>query len=533
MPHTVELKGYPTSPGLASGPLVSVDVTPRASRSAGPPDEEGKALRTAIDQAIAGLAELSEKVSDDSADIITFQIAMLEDPELSHLAWEAIAAGTPADAAWMAAIDTQIADYEVGDDEYFCARSADLRDLRDRVIMHLTGSFPDAVKAGAVLVGVDVTPTRFLETDWSHGGGILLTGGSPSSHVAILARSRGVPMVIGLADGKISGHSEALIDGGTGHVVLSPDKAALVRFEVLGREAVKSARLEAKFAGRPATTEDLKPIAVLINVANPEELDAIDVSTCDGIGLMRTEFLFRDGAALPDEDTQYAAYRRLLKWADGRPVTIRTLDAGGDKPIAGLTVDGETNTFLGVRGIRLSFAREDVFRQQLRALARAAVHGSLKIMWPMITEPNELDRSARIFDEELAALKAAGISCARPQLGMMVEVPAPAIAPNLFEAADFFSIGSNDLTQYVAAAARDNAAVAPLADSVLPIIEQLVAELTAYGRASGIDVSICGDLASEPDRIGGLLRAGLRSLSVSPAAIGRVKAAIAGVRLGD
>lgn len=533
MPHTVELQGYPTSPGLARGPLVSVDVAAKASRSAGSSDEESEALRAAINQAIADLAGLGKKVSVDSADIIAFQIAMLEDPELSHPAWQAIDAGKPADAAWMAALDTQITDYEGGDGDYFRARSADLRDLRDRVMMHLTGSSLGAIEAGAVLVGVDVTPTRFLETDWSHGGGILLTGGSASSHVAILARSRGVPMVIGLANGKISGHSEALVDGGTGLVVLSPDEAALAHFGVLRAEALKSARFEAGFAGQPAMTQDRKSIAILINIADPNELNAIDVDTCDGIGLVRTEFLFRDGAALPDEDTQYAAYCRLLKWAGGKPVTIRTLDAGGDKPIAGLTVDGETNTFLGVRGIRLSFVREEVFRKQLRALARAAVHGNLKIMWPMITDPSELDRCARLFNEELAALKAAGISCAKPQLGMMVEVPAPAIAPNLFEAAEFFSIGSNDLIQYIAAAARDNAALAPLADSVLPIIEQLVAELAAYGRASGIDVSICGDLASQPDRIAGLLRAGLRSLSVSPTAIGPVKAAIADIRLGD
>ncbi|TIQ76044.1 MAG: phosphoenolpyruvate--protein phosphotransferase, partial [Mesorhizobium sp.] len=188
-------------------------------------------------------------------------------------------------------------------------------------------------------------------------------------------------------------------------------------------------------------------------------VDNIDVSTCDGVGLMRTEFLF--GTTLPDEETQYRAYRKVLEWAKGRPVTIRTVDAGGDKPVPGFTV-AETNPFLGLRGIRLSLAKPEVFRLQIRALLRAAVHGNLKVMFPMVAVRDEYEHAAALFAEEQAALTARGVAQKMPPLGIMVEVPSVAIAPEAFTEVAFFSIGSNDLTQYVMAAARDNASVAHL-----------------------------------------------------------------------
>jgi phosphotransferase system enzyme I (PtsI) len=207
------------------------------------------------------------------------------------------------------------------------------------------------------------------------------------------------------------------------------------------------------------------------------------------------------------------------------------LDVGGDKPIRGLTLDGEPNAFLGMRGLRLSLMRPDVFRVQLRALARAGVHGSLRVMWPMVTAPQELEVARELFEKELAALQAQGIPAARPPLGMMVEVPAPAITPERFAAAEFFSIGSNDLIQYVAAASRDNSSVAALAEASLPAVLRLIGHLAVFGRERGIDVSICGDLASEPSAVRPLLAAGLRSLSVTPTSLARVKAAISMVNV--
>jgi phosphotransferase system enzyme I (PtsI) len=272
---------------------------------------------------------------------------------------------------------------------------------------------------------------------------------------------------------------------------------------------------------------------VLANIDAPALLDALVPEICDGIGLTRTEFLF-EGGRQPDEAAQLAFYRRLLVWADGRPVTVRTLDAGGDKPLPGVTLDGETNPFLGVRGLRLSFAKPEIFRVQLRALARAAAPGDravgpLKVMLPMVTAPWELVQARRMLDEEIAALQRAGIACARPALGMMVEVPAAALMAADFDA-DFYSIGSNDLIQYTAASARDNPAVAALADPQTPAILELIRRVVAAGAARGVEVSLCGEMASRPELVPNLLDCGLGVLSCAPAQIGPVKLAIADYR---
>jgi phosphotransferase system enzyme I (PtsI) len=338
--------------------------------------------------------------------------------------------------------------------------------------------------------------------------------------------------VTGLGQLSANGHVEAMVDGTSGRVVLSPDVKSRRAMMDAARAFAEEERRADRHRAAPAITADGVSVKVMINVADPAEVDAIDIAHCDGIGLMRTEFLFRNGRPLPGEDEQYGAYRRLLEWAGEKPVTIRTLDAGGDKPIAGLTPDDETNTFLGVRGLRLSLKRPEVFRVQLRALARAAVHGNLRVMWPMVTVPEEFTAAAALFEDELAALRRHGIACKRPPLGMMIEVPLPALMPELFPMAQFFSIGSNDLTQYLAAAARDNAAVAGLADSAYPAVAGLIAKLAAFAARHGIELSICGDLASDVGKVPDLVGRGLRSLSVAPAALARVKATICRSRAG-
>ncbi|TIW17900.1 MAG: phosphoenolpyruvate--protein phosphotransferase, partial [Mesorhizobium sp.] len=280
------------------------------------------------------------------------------------------------------------------------------------------------------------------------------------------------------------------------------------------------------FLAQPAATKAGTPVRVQVNIAYPSDVDGIDIGTCDGVGLMRTEFLF--GKSLPDEETQYHAYRKVLEWAGEKPVTIRTVDAGGDKPIPGFTVE-ETNPFLGLRGIRLSLKRRDIFRVQIRALLRAAVHGNLKVMFPMIATSEEYAQAAALFAEERAALAARGVAHKLPPLGIMVEVPSVAIAPEAFTDVAFFSIGSNDLTQYVMAAARDNAAVAPLNSVRHPAVLRLIAAVAAFGQERGIPVSLCGDAGGDPAAIPALLEAGLRDLSVAPAQLAMAKAAIADV----
>lgn len=525
MPAGNERRGTVASGGLFGGPVVRLDADAEIRRLAGSPEQENAALAEAVAVALGDIAALMDRADGDAADILGFQLALLEDDELVAPANAAIAAGMAADLAWKNAMDAEIAGYEVADDEYFRARAADLRDVRDRVARHLAGGTQAPMHSGAVLLGDDIAPTRFLETDWSKGGAVLLARGSTTAHVAMLARGRGVPMLVGL--GEIPAEAdEAIVDAEKGLAIFDPPAATKSTYAARTAELVKQREAEAEVLFTPAKLGDGTPVEVLINVASLDELDAINPASCDGIGLMRSEFLFSDGKPLPGEEHQYKTYRRLLEWAGDRPVTIRTLDVGGDKPIAGLTPGEEKNPFLGLRGVRLTLARPEVFRTQLRALARAAVHGNLKIMIPMVTVPDEITRTSTLLDECVRELEAESMDCSKPPLGIMVEVPAVATCPELFAAANFFSIGSNDLTQYVTAASRDEPAVAALNDPTNPAVLRLIETTARFARDAGIDLSLCGDMASEPAHLRALIEAGLRCLSVAPARVGRVKLAL-------
>ncbi|MEW9807629.1 phosphoenolpyruvate--protein phosphotransferase [Mesorhizobium sp. ZMM04-5] len=527
-PTAIRLTGVPASAGYAKGPLFGLAAAAsRYERKASPADD-ADALRSAIAAASEKLAELAAQSTGEAAEMLEFQLAMLADDSLSDPALAAIENGAAADEAWSAALAAEIEGYEAADDEYFRARSADLRDIRQQVLDALTASGAAEAPAGAILVGDDIAPTRFLATDWSKGGGIALAAGSSASHVAMLARSRGVPMVVGL--GPLPTHFEgvALLDAEHGNILLGDagNEADLFRANA-GAFAARRRQAE-DYLYRPAATADGTPVRVQVNIAGPADVETIDIATCDGVGLMRTEFLFGKAAGLPDEETQYRAYARVLEWAAGKPVTIRTVDAGGDKPVPGFTVE-ESNPFLGLRGIRLSLANPEIFRLQIRALLRAAVHGALKVMLPMVAVPEEYERALALFREEADALGAAGVPHSMPPLGIMVEVPSVAIAPELFSRAAFFSIGSNDLTQYVMAAARDNASVAALNSVANPAVLRLIAGVAGFGRDHAIPVSLCGDAGGDPAAIPHLLRAGLRDLSVVPAQLALAKAAIADV----
>jgi phosphoenolpyruvate-protein phosphotransferase (PTS system enzyme I) len=528
-----ELRGRPAAPGIAFGPLLRLRATVAARQTTGDAQGERHALEGAIAAAIAELEALQARAGDaEGSAMLDFQIAMLSDDSLRAPALDAIGAGIAAEAAWSAALAPQIADYEAAEDLYFRARASDVRDLRDRVLGQLLGATRGALRPdGAVLLAEDMAPSMFIETDWSAGGGLALTGGSPTSHVAILARARGVPMVVGLDGAAFDGHREILIDGGSGLAILSPDESERRDAERRQQDAVERATGEARGLDAPAVTADGVGIAVMLNIADPAELAALDPAQCDGIGLVRTELLCRSYFAILDEDSQFDAYRRIIAWAVGRPVTIRTLDAGGDKPIPGLTVAGEANPFLGVRGIRLSLARPETLMVQLRALVRAAARGPLKIMLPMVTVPRELEDASRLLDAALAEILARGLPARRPPLGIMVEVPAAALDIASFKA-DFFSIGSNDLTQYVTACSRDNGALAALNDPGNPAVLRLIAEVARHGARAGVEVSLCGDAGGDPAMIPALLAVGLRAISVAPSALARTKAAIAACRIG-
>jgi phosphotransferase system enzyme I (PtsI) len=528
--HGRRITGRAASPGFAAGPLIPLRTDHRGRVPSGDPIREAEALRGAIASAIAGLEALSEAAAGEAAGILAFQVAMLSDPALSEGAFHAIEAGISADDAWRAALKQEIAGYESGEDEYFRARASDLTDLRDRVLDALSGASAKSIPPGAVVYAEDITPSRFLSGDWT-GGAILLDKGSHTSHVAMLARAKHVPMIVGLgpAAATLRPGEIVLVDGASGEVVVAPDEADRAGFEARRRAAEVAAATAVQYLNQPARTRDGHRVSVLVNVADVADVENLDPALCDGVGLVRTELLF-EGKLLPDEERQFCAYRRIAEWADGRPVTIRTLDAGGDKPIAGVTPEGESNPFLGVRGVRLTLRHRELFKTQLKALARAAAHGAVEVMLPMVTIPRELSDSRALLDEAVADLAAAGIPHRRPPLGMMVEVPAAAMALDLFDA-DFFSIGSNDLTQYMTAAARDIGSVADLADPSHPAVLRLIASVARHGAAAGRKVSLCGDAGGDPELIPALLQAGLRSLSVSPGLVAGAKAAIAAVDL--
>lgn len=526
----IRLHGRPASPGLAFSRLfvLAEADSGESAHVAGDAAAEAERLRQAIHRATEQLEAVCESAAEDAREILEFQTAMLGDEALAEPALSAIADGAAAELAWAAALDAQVSDYAAAEEEYFRARAADLEDLRDRVLAVLSGRQLETVPAGTVLVARDLPPSRFLSIEWRDGAAIALAAGSPTSHVALLARARGVPMVVGLGSdvlGVASGQ-EAMVDGEKGTLVVAPDAATRAAAEERSAELEQRRRIAAEFVLRPATLPSGERVAVMINAAGPDELQPLDPAMCDGIGLVRSEFLFH-GDRLPDEETQYRAYRRILEWAGDRPVTIRTLDAGGDKPVKGLTIDDEGNPFLGTRGIRLSLLKPDVFRVQLRALCRAAIHGNLKIMLPMVAVPGDLAAGRGHLDAVVLELGAAQVPHRRPALGIMVEVPAAAIAIDRFDA-DFYSIGSNDLTQYVMAAARDIASLADYADSRDPAVLSLIARTVEHGKRSGREVSLCGDAASDPAVVPHLVKAGLRALSVSAASVGLVKAAIAG-----
>jgi phosphoenolpyruvate-protein phosphotransferase (PTS system enzyme I) len=525
-------RGRTASIGFAHGPFVRVDAVASGGRAIGAPAEEQRALRAALLSAGRQIAALAKAAGGEAAQILEFQVSLLDDDDLLEPIYATVLAGTPADTAWSAALDEQIADYNSAADEYLRARSSDLADLRDRVIRMLRGAGGDILKipGGAVVCADDLPPSRFLEIDWSAGGGLALLHGSPTSHVAMLARARGIPMVVQL--GSVSATAKtALLDGEGATLELDPTTEQVGLFE-RRRELHRKNRTSARaILRRPISLWDGEEIRMLINIQRVEDLDHADAQYADGIGLMRTEFLLGGQAGLPNEDAQYTAYDTVLRWAGERPVTIRTFDAGGDKPVPGFTHDSEANPFLGIRGLRLCLRRPDVFTVQLRALARAAVRGNLKVMFPMVTTPDELEAGRELLIDAVNWLQAEGIPAALPPLGIMVEVPAAALTIEQFKAS-FYSIGSNDLAQYVTACDRSNGALAKLADPLHPAVLELITRTTEYGKRAEIGVSLCGEMAGDPRCIPALLACGVRELSVNPSALALAKQTIDGLNRG-
>jgi phosphotransferase system enzyme I (PtsI) len=519
--------GMTAAPGFARGPFVRTDQRQVSVRKPGSSYEEEGALRAALAATNDQIAALAGAIGGDAAEILEFQLALLEDESLLEPIFSAIAEGVSADRAWSQVLAEQIADYQAAPDEYLQARAADLTDLRDRVLAALDGGADTfgKIPAGAVVCAEDMPPSRFLEIDWSAGGGLALLQGSPASHVAMLARARAIPMIVQLGD-LPDKQATALLDGEQGTLELDPPASRIAAFEARRAADARDSAAARRLLAGPPVAWCHETVRLHINIQGLADLSHPDAPYADGIGLMRTEFLFDDPAGLPDEETHFRIYESVLRWAGERPVTIRTVDAGGDKPIRGFTEDGEANPFLGVRGLRLCLRHPQIFAVQLRALARAALHGNLKVMFPMVTVPAEFAAARDLFRRIVDELRATGIAAALPELGIMVEVPAAALTIDAFPAS-FFSIGSNDLAQYVTACDRTIGALGALIDPLNPGVLELIRRTAEHGRRRGIGVSLCGDMAGDPRCTAALLQCGLRELSMPPPSLSRVKQAIA------
>jgi phosphotransferase system enzyme I (PtsI) len=522
--------GQPASPGLAMGALVRLAAhAPAVAEIVGSPSAEKVRLEAAIGRAKGELSALIAANDAMGADILEFQLELVDDAALAEAAFAAIAGGAGAVAAWRTALGEQIAVYESADDDYFRARAGDLADLRDRVIAALTGAnggVPEDFPEGAILLADDLTPSRFLAMDWQRLGGAALTAGSRASHVAMLARARGVPLLTGLQGEPVGLAEEAVLDAQDGVLVVAPSSATRALYAKRIAAAQEQHRRAQAALEQPAVTPAGQRIEVMVNVDDPGAVADEILAASDGVGLLRTEFLFIGRPRLPTEDEQHAAYIRILDRLGGKPVVIRTLDVGGDKPLPGINIAAETNPFLGLRGIRLCLEKPELFRPQVRALLRAGVNRALRVMLPMIATADELTETRQVFAACLAELRAQGVAAELPPLGIMVETPAAAIAIDLLDAA-FYSIGSNDLTQYVMAAARDSGGrVAALNDPGHPAVIRLIKHVVAHGQANARPISLCGDMASDPALLKRLLATGLKRLSVAPAALGRIKLAI-------
>jgi phosphocarrier protein FPr len=511
-------------------------------RTPGGPDVEQAALVAALDRAReqVGFAResIASQVGDEHAAMLDAHTALLGDPSVIEPAERAIAAGRRAEEAWSAAVDEAAGRLAGLDDPYLRARAEDVRDVGRRVLGQFAGtpSGPPRLRGPGILVARELGAGETAMLDLSQVTGIAVATGSPTSHAAILARALGVPAVVGVGEilTSIGEEQEILVDGDRGVVRIGPDPDTVARVRAERAQREQAAASAARRAEEPAVTRDGVVIEVAANIAAPDEARGAVAAGADGVGLFRTEFLFmnRDGA--PTEDEQEAAYRAAASAVGARRLVLRTFDAGGDKPVPYLALAREDNPFLGQRGIRVSLAHPDVFAAQLRAALRVAADHRVAIMFPMVATPAEFRAARAHVDRARDALSAQGTAAGRVELGVMIEVPSAALcAEALAREVDFFSIGTNDLTQYTLAAERGNPAVTDLADGLHPAVLRLIGMVGEAGERHGRLVGVCGELAGDPAAIAPLVGLGVRELSVSAPRIAETKDQVRGVDAGD
>ncbi len=519
---TVVLRGVGVSPGRRAGVVARMpDPVPAPSGEPLPPGTDLAAAADRVDAAAAAVrAQLARAAADatgEAAEVLAVTAEMAADPTLVDAARGRVldTGATPQRAVWDAAAG--VADQLAALGGMFAERAGDVRDVRDRVVAALTGApVPGVPDPGEpfVLVARDLAPADTARLDPGAVLALVIEGGGPTSHTAILARALGIPAVVAVPGADLLRDGDTvLVDGGLGEVVRDPAPEAV---SGAGRPAPRPDRLAA-----PGATADGLPVALLANVADPAAARAAAAAGAEGVGLLRTEFRFLGRTVAPSVDEQVTAYRQVLDAFAGRRVVVRTLDAGADKPLPFVTAADEPNPALGVRGLRTAAEHPGVLDDQLLAIARAAASSDahVQVMAPMVSTPDE----ARAFVERCAAH---GLTTA----GVMVEVPSAALrAGRLLAHAHFASIGTNDLTQYAMAADRELARLAHLSTSWQPAVLDLVAATCAGGRERGRPVGVCGEAAADAALAPVLVGLGVTSLSMTPRALPDVAAVLASV----
>ena len=469
----------------------------------------------------------------DSA-IFSAQSLFLDDPALIAAASHAILdQRVNAEFAWQTET-RRLADRLVAlDDPYLRARAADVADVAARLLRRLAGrgGAVPILQSPSILAAHDLTPSEVQRLNPATCLGLCLETGSALAHSVILARAMGIPAVVGLgpAISAIAEGTEVALDGERGAVSISPAPARIEEWKARREQWLAARRAAEAERHRPAATRDGRRVRVLANISSvAEAAEAVDCGA-DGVGVLRTEFLFLGRQAAPAEAEQLAAYRAIAQSLAGRPLTVRTLDIGGDKSLPYVEIGAEANPFLGWRGIRVTLSRRDLLRTQLRAILRAGADHPVELLLPMITSVDEVRAVKSLLREAAAELENEKVDfCRAIKIGVMIEAPAAAaVADQLARETDFLSIGTNDLIQYVMAADRTNARVAALADPFQPAVLRTIRQTIDAGRAAGIAVALCGELAADPLATPLLLGLGLEEFSVSPPLIPGLKRAIA------
>ena len=528
----ITIQGKGVSAGVGVGPLYFYhrhdSVVPRYTVT--DTDAEWHRFKGAQTGAVEQLGELAEKAraetGDEGAQLFEAHQMMVEDLDYEEAIEQRISGQhLNAEAAIADAGEQFAAMFEAMNDPYMQARAADVRDVSRRMLDILAGTRPDTFdpEGPVVLAAEDLAPSETIQMDKSKILGFITAGGSGSSHTAILARTLGIPAIVGAGSALKPEYAgrEVILDGATGNIVIDPDDMTRDRLLKKREEQQRLQRLLQTLKGQPNTTKDGRSIRIYCNIASPEDVHAVQVNDGGGVGLFRSEFLYLYSADYPTEEQQFEAYKQVLSDMEGKEVIIRTMDIGADKQIDYFRLPEEKNPALGMRALRICLTRPELFRTQLRALYRASAFGRLGIMFPMVASVWEVREAKRLCEEVKRELKEEGVPYGEQvELGIMIETPAAVLlSDRLAKEVDFFSIGTNDLTQYTLACDRQNNNMGRFYDPHHPAVLRMIRLTAENAHKNGIWVGICGELAADLTLTETFLAMGIDELSVAPRAV--------------